>query len=368
VLLWCTINAFGTTWAPAYPYTQHIEGQKITIKAIPYAPYTGSPMPGSTKIFYNDKLLYTIDKYYREGIYTSDNGKFLAIVNTSNSTGVSSYTSFGREQINFNQRAITIFKNGKLFKTLSLKDVIDTTKLASNGRFFDWGYYTNPEDFESAEIGCQSCMEIYGEKALQTCDTNEIDLVDCEECQRECDSTKLKEIETKLNNNSIFVENNFLIILTNQGIAIKLDFVNFKVQKIPFNTVIPQKQRFNPPKLIRQYNEVELPEKFDEPNMKNGESFDLAVAKIFSLSVSENNESQRYGVFIRHLVINRKGRCIEFYGNVYDKGISKYSNEAAINKEMTFKLRRWALKQMFDVSLIPKEFDKYSFLCIVDLK
>jgi hypothetical protein len=83
-------TVFGTTWSAAYPYVQKIDGQDITVKAFPYAPYSGSPMIGFTKVYLNKEVLYTINKYYRERIFTSDDGQYLTVVHTSNSAGVSS--------------------------------------------------------------------------------------------------------------------------------------------------------------------------------------------------------------------------------------------------------------------------------------
>ena len=45
---------------------QTVEGQSVRVEAISYSPFQSSPMIGSTKVFYEDQLLYTIDQYWRK--------------------------------------------------------------------------------------------------------------------------------------------------------------------------------------------------------------------------------------------------------------------------------------------------------------
>lgn len=361
-------TAFGTTWSAAYPYTQQIDGQNVVIKVFPYAPYSGSPMIGVTKVYLNKKLLYTIDKYYRERIFTSNDGQYLVVVHTSNSAGITSYTSFGIEQINFNQTAIEVFKNGQPFKAFTLKDVVDTTKLANNGRFFYWGYNVDFEAFQDAEFGCKSCEEVYGKRGLKTGDTTEIYPDELEKCRNQCDSVKLKKVEINISKNSIFAKDNSLFVLTNLNVVVKLDFAGMTVQQIPFDTILPDKKNFNPPKIYRKYKKVKLPGEFDQPNMKDGRSFEKGVADLFNLTVPDNTTEKSFCVFISYLVLNKEGKCIDFYGTVNDERISKYFSEESKNKEMTEKLNKWVKEQTFDTKLIPKDFDGYSFRCIFYLK
>lgn len=360
-------TAFGTTWSAAYPYTQKIDGQNVVVKAFPYAAYSGSPMIGVTKVYLNNKLLYTIDKYYRESIYTSNDGQYLVVIHTSNTAGITSYNSFGIERLNFNQPAIEVFKNGQPFKTFTLKDVIDTTKLANNGQFFHWGYNVDIEAFDKAIWNCN-----YWRKDLTRSDKKECLNGDtafyCREWIQGCDSLRIFEQEKFIYANSIYIQDNSLIVLTNLDMVVKLDFKEMTVQQIPFDKIVPDKKTFNPPKLNRKYKRVKMPDKFDQPNMKNGSSFEKGVADLFNLTVPDNTNEKSFCVFINHLVLNKEGKCIDFYGTVNDERISKYFSEQSKNKEMTEKLNKWVKEQTFDTKLIPKGFDGYSFLCIVYLK
>lgn len=367
LLTFLTQTVFGTTWSAAHPYTQQIDGQNVVVKAFPFDPYSGSPMIGVTKVYLNKKLLYTIDRYYRERIFTSNDGQYFVVVRTSNSAGVASYTSFGIERINFNQTAIEVFKNGQPFKTYALKDVIDTTKLANNGRFFYWGYNVDFEAFDKAIWNCNYWRKDLTRSDKKEClngDTSSI----CREWIQGCDSMKIFEREKFIYTNSIYVQDNSLFVLTNQNVVVKLDFATLSVQQIPFDKIVTDKKIFNPPKLNRKYKKVKLPDKFDQPNLKDGRSLEKGLADLFNLSIPDDRKQRTFCIFINHLVLDREGKCIEFYGNVYDERISEYFTEKARNKEMTEKLNTWIKEQTFDTKLIPKGFDGYSFLCIVNLK
>jgi hypothetical protein len=360
------VKCIGTTWSAAYPYTQHIVGQNVVVKAISYEPYSSSPMIGITRVYFDNKLLYSIDKYYRETIFTSNDGQYLVVVHSLNSTGVTSYTTFGNEQINFNQPAIEIFKAGKPFKTFELKDVVDTNKLMNDGHFFDWAYYVDFEAFDNAICNCNYWQKELTKSEKKDCSDGDATSY-CIEWISGCDSAKIFEQEKTIYDNSIYVQDNSLFVLTNQHVVVKLDFSNLSLQKIPFEQIVPDKKIFNPPKVNRKYKKVNMPDKFDEPNLKDGQSFEKAVAQLFGLSVSANNEKKSYCVFIDNLVIDRNGKCIDCYGTVNDESISEFFLTESENKVMTEKLNQWAKAQTFQTKLIPEGFEAYSFLCIVYL-
>jgi len=360
-LTFLIIKCSGTTWVAAYPFTQKNEGQKVTIKAVSYAPFNASPMLGVTKVYYNKKLLYKIDKYYREKILTSDDGKYLAVIRTSYQSVFLSDHSY--------RPAIEILKNGQPFKILYLNDIIDTTKILHKNGFYYWNYYFDSDAFRWAKYGCQNCRKDFSSRVLRTGDTSEIDEDEWEECKRQCDSVKYEKLAIKISKNSMYVKNNCLIIFTNQGTVIKLDFATFTIQQIPVGVYITQEKSYNAPKLIRKYKKVKLTNTFEIPNLTNGNNYKQEVGNIFGLSISKtSNDTTIFNVFIHHIVINKYGKCIDFYGNIYDERISKYSSKQSINKEMTEKLNIWAKEQFFETKLIPKGFECYSFICIVNLK
>ena len=324
-------------------------------------------MIGVTRVYLNNKLLYTIDKYFRERIFTSSDGEYLVVVNTSNSAGISSYTSFGFERINFNQTAVEVFKHGQPFKTFTLKEVVDTTRLANNGNFFYWGYYVDFEAFENAIWNCKYLRKDLTRSEKEEC-LNGDTISYCKEWINGCDSMKMYKQEKFIYANSIYVQSNSLFVLTNQNTVVKLDFAEMTIQQIPFVKIVPDKKTFNPPKFNRKYKKVKLPDKFDEPKMKDGRSFEKGLADLFMLTIPDNLNEKTFCVFINYLVLNKEGKCTDFYGTVNDERVSKYFSEESENNEMTEKLNKWVKEQTFDTKLIPNGFDGYSFLCIVYLK
>lgn len=367
ILLTLSLDSYSTTWTPAYPYRQQIEGQNVIIEATPYAPYTGSPMIGLTKVFYNNKLLYSIDKYYRERIFTSDDGRFLAIVHTSNSADIASYTLFGIEKVDYTQPAIEIFKDGQPFKKFSLKDIIDTTMLSNNGRFFYWGYYTDFEAFEKVDWGCKYCKENFSKKELRECLNGNDSTSYCKKCVSDCDSVNILKCEENIYRNSIYVRDNNLSILTNQRTVVQLDFNNLEIKKIEFAKVVSNKEMFSPPKFIRKYKKVKLPDKFDYPKLTDGRTIEEGLADLLKLKTTElTNDTTGYSFYI-NLVINKSKNCTDVYVSVSKNGKGNWGNEKSPTKEIADNTKDWLLSQEYKTQVIPKGFGRYSFLCIFDL-
>lgn len=362
LLLICLIitsySSYARTWTTAMPYTQKVQGQHVIIKAASYSPYGPSPTLGSTEVYYKKKLLYKIDKYFREPVYTSSNGEYLAVVHITNANGITSYTQFGIERIDFEQNAIDIYKNGTLYKEVKLWEVIDTSKLANNGTFFYWGYNINYDAYRNAQFGCDACIEVYGKKILKKCDTNEIDIQECIECRQGCDSIKQRDIELKIVNNSVFVKNNQLHVVTNQNTVVKLDFKNLQITKEPFSNVITDKSVFNPPKTRRKYANISMPDKFAEPNLIDGTTLEQAINKHLKAI-----DSSVHTIHIYTLFIDNNGNVKDFYGYVSNKTDSEvYDSYKKRNTKLTEILKEWIMHQRFETKLIPKKFKGYKFL------
>ncbi|PQJ11223.1 hypothetical protein CJD36_005300 [Flavipsychrobacter stenotrophus] len=359
-------TSYGTTWPVAYPYKQRIEGQKVRVEAIAYNPYESATVPsGKTNVYYKDELLYSIDKYYRNNIYTSDDGHYFAIVYSINDVRINEFNRNDGDQINFNRRIIEIFKDGVLYKNVFLRDIIDTTDVVKNGHYFEWSYYIDINGFRDAEYGCEACNEVYGKKALKKLDTGYIDSSSYFECIRQCDSARNKETELNIAMNANYVENNTLVVLTSQRSAVRINFNTLDIQRVQFNTVVPDKEKYNPPKLIRRYNELKIPDKFYLPNLDNGMKFEDAVAALFGLK-SDGEQKAIFDVFIRP-TIDVAGHCVDLYVDVNDLRISEYHSDNTQNKDMTEKLYKWCKEQVFSSKKIPKGFEKYQFYGIIDL-
>jgi hypothetical protein len=147
---------------------------------------------------------------------------------------------------------------------------------------------------------------------------------------------------------------------------VSLDFTTFQIQKYPIDQIIPQKGQFDPPKFIRKYKKIKLPDKFAEPAIEDGRSFEQGLADLFNLNISSGSSEYSLSIYIGRLLINEDGKCVDYYGSVSEN--KKSSSYLIENKKMNLKLETWVKEQKFDTRLIPKGFDGYSFLCIVYLK
>lgn len=357
-----------TSWGPAYPYTQKIDGQDIVLQATPYNPYMGPTTNGITKVYFKNKLLYTVNCYYRDNIYTSNDGEYIAIVTTNFSVHHRGYNQNGKlEPHNFNRVAIEILKHGKPFITYCLKDVADTTKLIDNIYSFSWGYYCNKELFKDAIWHCNYYKKTHSAIEINNClitkDTN----ICSKETINHCDSVKIFERENFIRNNSVYISNNCLFVITNYNQIVKINFDDFLIEKFPFESIIKDKNRFNPPLLTRKYQKVKWPDKFDSPKIKGGQELGKAIAYQLNLKEEEIGGKRNYCLFVHALTIDKKGKCIEFDASIYDERISTSFNKDAINIEMTEKLNKWILEQTFLTKLIPSKIDTYSFRFIIDL-
>ncbi len=340
-----------------------MNGQNVVIQAIPYDPYSGSPIIGITKVYLNKKLLYTIDKYYREKIFTSNDGQYLVVVHDSYSIDIQSETSFGLEKIDFNRPAIEVFKNGQTFKTFTLKDVIDTSKLAFYDGSFYWGYYVDFEGFQKAEFGCESCKEVYGRRVLRTRDTSEIEIEDWDECKRKCDSARFKNTAVRISKNSIYVDGNSLYVLTNQNMLVKLDFSEMSIQKISLDKVIPNLRRFSPPTIKGKYHKIKYPVKFLLPELINGKTIGEGLAEFLNKRLAtKDSDSATIQIYFHTLLINKEGKCeLVYVSSIVRNDIKKdfmyFRNDVKLEKV----IEDWIKQQTFKTTNIPRDFYKYKF-------
>jgi hypothetical protein len=359
--------ATATTWSAAQPYKIVSAENDIIVEAIPYQPYHWSPL-GETRVYKAGRLLYTIDKYFREPVFTTSNGEYFIVVFNSNSYGVSSIVHFGQNTIDKNRTAIEIFKNGKPFKKYSMSDVIDTSVLPNNGVLYQWSYFVDwpREVIKDVVSGCKICKDIWEEDVLISCDTNEIDIVNCEECRTECDSAALYEQLYRIEESSIGIKGDTLRILTSQRILIEVAFSPKSLQRIPFDV-----SKMNVPKITTrkvEIKEIEMPDKFALPQLANGDTMETELRKLFA-DLGRYNGNDQVAVTISNLLIDSLGRCenleltvVDIANKDWDKHYYNYSA-----KKFYSILSNWIKLQRFDTSLLPPSFKKYSFYGFIDI-
>lgn len=351
------------TYFPAYPYTQNTEGQDIKIEAIPYNPYGGLTCLGVTRVYENKNLLYTVDRYFRNPIFTSDNGQFLVIVHRT----ILRYPLEDFKKRDAEKTAIEILKNGEAYKSFSLSEVIEFDSLQNNGPFYEWTYSIDFEKFGEVKKNYA-----YWDQSLRIWEKWECLMGDssdyCLQWMNARDSMKIYKNEREVYHQAIFIENNRLCILSNQNTAIHLDLVDLSLEKEAIQNVLSDKESFSPPETKKKFHDYKLPEEFTEPALADGSSLELRIAELLECEVISFGEKEIYTVYIGYLLIDENGRCIKFSGRVYDKGISKYYTKESVKPAMSAKLENWIMSQAFQTDLIPKGFDAYSFKCIIRLK
>jgi|GEM_PF-3728292 len=367
MLFLCVFDSQATTWSQARPYIQKTEGQDVEIRAKAYEPYVSEPF-GETEVYYKGKLLYTLDRYYRHKLFTSDDGTYLVFVTTNNYAGLSSVTYFGQNWIYHAKPAIAIYKNGILVKNYELKDVIDTASLLNDGVLYDWGYSVNfnKDSIMDWQIGCKVCKEIYTKEVLKNCDTSEIDIVECEECRADCDSFASFQVEKRISDNSIFVRNNILYILTNQGKVLLLDFDKLELQSIPLDLMLKDKKSYSAPEVIVVYDtSTILPDKFDLPTVDDGKEFETALKEYIKQDETINaGFGDKWHILVRKLVVNRAGLCEELEMEISNKDWEsnvKHEVWYANRNQIKAKVEHWLMTRQYNKSSVPKGFKKYCY-------
>ncbi len=311
-------KCFATFWGFSLPYHQSIEGQQVRIEAIPYIPssHLDSSAKGLTKVFFKKKLLYTIDRYYGEMIFPSDDGQYLAIFHQS----LMIDEKWENEQSSHDYPVIEILKNGLPYKTFSLQEVVETPRIINYGLFYSW-------------------LPKFPDYTLE--------------------QTKR---ERKIAENRFFVQNNALHIITDQNSVTVLHFDRLTLEHVDIEEIVSNAKSSRPPKTIRKFIKNKYPDLFMMPRLKGGMSFEKAVSKFLrratppSLTLPSDSFAYPYFRTTHKLIINKQGNCI-----AYDGWISK--NEK-VNKQ--FKI--WIMAQRFQTRLIPRGFDNYYFFALIATK
>lgn len=364
ILLFISYHAKATSWAAAMPYTKTYDYQDVLVKAIAYQPYDPYP-EGKTEVYKKGKLLYTIDRYIRDDVFVSKDGIWFAVIDAG-------YFYYVDEIKNhYDYPMVTIFKNGKFFKNYLIKDLIDTNIRIDKFILYDSEYTRgwNRSLVLETTWDCEYCIKEYGSN-LSICDTatDITEIEDCIECKQKCDSLKMINNEMHLTNNSSYMKDNILHLLTSYNTVIKIDFNNdCALTKHPFSSVIPNKYNFNPPCVSTIYDEIIMPDKFDMPKLKSGIAFKDALADYLGYKSGSADKTEELTFIFQKLVINTNGHCEELDFNIWNENIIKY--KALYNKqsERTFlqKVYNWVMVQEYDTSLIPRGYDKYYFYSFV---
>lgn len=316
ILFICPIYIHATTYKTAYPYTIKLKKQNTRIEATPYAPRDGSPMYGKTDVFYKGKKLYSIDKYFRERLVSSNNGKIIVVINPF----IYRYAINPNELETYDDKVINIFKNGKPYLTYKLNQLININTIPK----------LEPYDFLNCWLFKHNPYDSW--------------------------ITRLKSKKTE--NNNIFIENNILHIVTTVDTIVRIDLkTGNKLSDLILESVLPIKRHFNPDKITTTYHESTYPEKFILPKLKNGNSFEYELSKFLKLELADKstNKLQELSIYVHTFLLNKRGACEIAYIN-------------SGNKTLDTKIVDWIKMQQFQVIEIPDNFEKFKFEDFIYLK
>src|SRR5690554_1900040 len=334
ILIFLSSSSWATTWGPVYPFVQKTENGKVKTHSIPYGVYDGPHGPGETFVYSNGNLLYSIDKYFLSPFFTTNNGQYLIefdfhidyhqpLGNIDDSGNVTT------EPIIYDGKAVNIYKDGKLFKTIDFKELkIDNSKIKVNnyGNQFSWNYSIN-------------------------------------------DSIKNK-LKMKMYQHPAFIEENklYLISVDNQLISIEIETGNIIDRQNAFE-ILKLKTNWKPNTIKRKYKKVKYPDKFFLPNLQNGKSIDKALSELIDMRTTEGDkDSALLQIYFHTLLINKDGKCEEVYVSPSRRSDLKNDFYDEVDKQLKTEIEKWVMGQTFNTKTIPNKFLKYKYSDFVYLK
>jgi len=329
------VTAIATTWAPIYPYTQKTENGKVKSHSVPYGVNDGGYGPGETFVYHKGKLLYSIDKYFSSLFLTTNNGQYLIEINfylnlkkrfgTIDESG-----NVMREPKTFEGKAINIYKDGTLFKTISFTELkIDTSMIKMyGGSWFVWKYNLN--------------------------------------------DTTTDGLEKKMNQHSAFIENEKLYLITadNQLISIDVTTGQFTNLQNAYK-LLKEKTIWKPTRIKRKYKKVKYPDKFILPKLENGKTVQQGLAELLNMRVAEDyKDSVIVKIYFHTLLINKVGRCEIVYVSPEKRIDFNYKNDFNYKDDPKLKeeIEEWIKQQTFKTNKFPRDFQKYKYTSFIYLK
>jgi hypothetical protein len=334
IFIFLTVEATASEWAPVYPYIQKTENGKVKCHSFPYAGNRWPWGPGQTFVYYNEKPLYTIEKYFTNPFFTTNNGEYLIEIQFNLQLKRSNLIIGDKERlhagpIEYEGDAITIYKDGKLFRTISFAELhIDTSKVFVNnaGEWFGWNYQTKGH----AENGLQR----------------------------------------KMTEHPAYTEADTLFLITADN---RLININIPTGKIISSgnafSILSLKMNWTPTPFKRKYKKTKYPEDFLLPKMKDGRTIAQGLARHLSKRIANGDkDSAVVQIYFYSMLINRQGKCEEI--SVSPSRRSGINNDfyGGIDDQLEKEIEKWIKEQTFQTKTIPKNFLKFSYTDFVYLK
>lgn len=323
-----SISGNAISLQPILPFVQITENGLVKCRSVPFAPFDADPSLGKTFVYSGNRLLYVIDKYFYEPFLTTEQGKYLVEFNfriyvRTTTIYINRDGSSMEEKPNLEGKAINIYKDGKLFKSILFSELkIDTSridfKLSRN--WFDWNFKVS-------------------------------------------DSSR-DEIRTKMESVPFFCDNENLFIIGSDEQLIKIDISTGSiVSKEPaYDALLKLNNNWSSGLKNRNYKKVRYPEKFYLPKLHNGKSMGKSLAKFLNNRVAKDDKDGAvHQVYIHTLLINKKGKCEDVYVSTEMRTNLKKRFTYNADNSLKSKIESWIKDQVFDTQIFPKGLLKYKY-------
>lgn len=309
-----------TTYNPISITKTFSENGKYHVESTPFDNFYPG-LRGKTLIFKNNKLQYKIDRpFVKLGssnyLAISNDGQYVIYIMSKNSNSKEAEL-----------KNVTIYKNGTLQKTFTI------------------------EEFTSCNPENESCNLIYD---------NFVNIIDHDKSQFNDKKNIIvykdgvSQEELFLCENPVFILNDTIYSTNSNRITTIFDLVHQKIiAKIEFSKVYPKLNLTNY-KIKFEQKQFPTPQGNDTyfPNLKNGKKTALALAEKLNLNALyvNDNDDGKYHYF-----------KIDLRGFVGQNGKLEILT-LNVDKKLPYeKIKKFLEEQTYDVSFLPKEFDKFYF-------
>lgn len=307
--------SFANSWS-VYPWTLKTEN-KIKVKSIPYKVHNGGRL-GITKVYKKNKLIYSINEYLSGNTIIDYSGNYLINYDYSLYREVKNYYDINEngkridsKVENYQGRILTIYRKGIKIREIDFRELeIDTISLKKNDRFFFWNNQNK-----------------------------------------------------SLDNNSIFILENVLHILTidNKIIKIDLETQNKKsIEKFDFSKVAFYKKLI--PKTKFKVLKKDIPDSFNFPKLKDSRLLEESLNDFL-----KNNTffipKKTKNIWVT-MLLNKKGICESIDISITD---SKDINVKYNVPKVIAEIKNWFNLQRFKTKLNPRFTDKFIFEDIIEI-
>lgn len=304
-----SIISISTSWRVA-PWKLKI-GNDIKIESIPYKMHNGGDL-GITKVYKKNKLLYSIDEYFKDFVTIDESREYLISVNTR----ARKRWVYDNDKNEFRGEVLKIYRNGELTHSINFEDLPI--------------YTSNMYESDIEEIYWLKKHEILQQSPIYTInDTLKILTIDEQILSINLSTGELLASRSLAENDIEEIVNTFP--------TRKIKVMSSKKQR-----KIIQRRSGRLSRLLPQL-----------PRLKNWQTLEKALSNYLSENQSKDIIDEK--VYVRRLLINRKGKCEK----------CTVSNDDA---ELEKIIEDWIYQQKFQTRFIPRYTDKYDFSGLVYLE